>query len=331
MAGGKANSKARGMSFAIQNNSKPWGDGATTSDGLGHNTTVGVSSAVNMYTPVVGRVPTKIDLERAINEFHRLENQQVDEMDVKVHFAKDVNLFQWRKSPLSDRFRYLRFTAVVQAGVTADTVNARTTCDIFIVQLVGTPHEGAVVEITGQIGQYDFNECNRACQVRGGRIQFTISGNGNIADREPDTAFTPPGTNIPTIIFEFSHHHESFVAVDQWCREYFFTPGVRQVIAFKMLETDARLLACVVVQYGRDANGGVEIVDAVSFGERPVDPQRLPAIQNDLRQLPSRTRDQFLDNQNPWNAIDNPFLTIPRAEMIFNTNPALVAPVGPDL
>ncbi|CAK4681505.1 unnamed protein product, partial [Aphanomyces euteiches] len=98
MAGGKANSKARDTSFAIQNNSKRARvDGATTTDGLRHDTTVGDSNAVNMYTPVVGRVPTKIDLERAINEFHRLENQQVDEMDVKVHFAKDVNLFQWRK------------------------------------------------------------------------------------------------------------------------------------------------------------------------------------------------------------------------------------------
>ncbi|CAK4077027.1 unnamed protein product [Aphanomyces euteiches] len=176
-----------------------------------------------------------------------------------------------------------------------------------------------------------MNECNEACQSGGGRMQFTIGGNGNIADREPDTAFTPPGTKIPTIIFEFRPHHQSFVALDEWCREYLFTPGVRQVIAFKMLETDARLIAGVVVQYGRDANGGVEIVDAVSFGERPVDPQRLPAIQNELRQLPLRTRDQFLDNQNPWNAIDNPFLTIPRAEMIFNANPALIAPVGPDL
>ncbi|KAH9161383.1 hypothetical protein LEN26_001441 [Aphanomyces euteiches] len=178
------------------------------------------SSAVNMYTPVVGRVPTKIDLERAINEFHRLENQQVDEMDVKVHFAKDVNLFQWQKSTLGGRFKYVRFTAVVQAGVTADTVNACTTCDIFIIQVVfGTPHASAVAAMIGQLYNYNMNECNEACQSGGGRMQFTIGGNGNIADREPDTAFTPPGTKIPTILFEFRPHHQSFVALDEWCRE----------------------------------------------------------------------------------------------------------------
>jgi hypothetical protein len=85
-------------------------------------------------------------------------------------------------------------------------------------------------------------------------------------------------------------------------------------------------IAALAIQYGYNNAGGIDIIDAVSFGQRDVVRQHIShTIWSRIRFLPNPTVAQIIANVSPWLATDNGFLTIPRAECTFNTPIPLAA------
>jgi hypothetical protein len=283
------------------------------------------------YSPVVG-MPSKNDLQRALAEFARLEeeneaqNIHEDKRDIQVVLANGVKLQRWLASEVANTSKCVRFEAVVQDGVTAETIDDITTCSIIIIKVVGEPHQLTLLEISGQLRDYSRNQLNRIFRAGGGRRLFTINAAGNVRSREPDATLTIPN-NIPSIIVELEDKNRSLVKLNLWCRGYFHTPGVRQVIGIKMYPPNGNQeIAALAIQYGYNINGGIDIIDAVSFGQRDVARQHMPhTIWNQIRFLPNPTPAQIRANASPWIAGGNGFLTIPRAECTFNAPIPLAA------
>jgi hypothetical protein len=288
-------------------------------------------SACVQYSPVVG-MPSKKDLKRALAEFARLEeeneaqNIHENERDVQVVLATGVKLQRWLASKVSNTSKGVRFEAVVQDGVTAKAIDDSTKCDIIIIKVVGKPHQMALQEIGREIGNYGINQLNSMLRAGGGRELFTINAAGNTSSREPDVTLTRPN-NVPTIIVELEDKNRSLVTLNLWCRGYLHTPGVRQVIGIKMYPPNGNQeIAALAIQYGFNNAGGIDIIDAVSFGQRDVVRQHVPqSIWNRIRFLPHPTPAQIIANVSPWLAGGNGFLTIPRAECTFNTPIPLAA------
>ncbi|CAK4557362.1 unnamed protein product [Aphanomyces euteiches] len=150
---------------------------------------------------------------------------------------------------------------------------------------------------------------------------FTIDAAGNASLRDPDLCFAKIGGHKPTLIAEVEERHRSVVSLDQWCRGYFHTPGVRLVLGFKLHPAQLNgNVAALVLQYGYTSGNQVEIMDAVSFGMRDVEPQGIPHdIWSRIRFLPHPTRAQMESCLDPWTPDDHGFLTLPRAECLYGT------------
>ncbi|KAG9399624.1 hypothetical protein AC1031_012011 [Aphanomyces cochlioides] len=183
-----------------------------------------------------------------------------------------------------------------------------------------------------------FEEIYDGFRVAGGMELFTIDAAGNTSLREPDLSFAKIGGHTSTLIAEVEECHRSVVSLDQWCRGYFHTPGVRLVVGLKLyppiLDGNAAALA---LQYGYNNENQVEIMDAVSFGMRDVEPQGIPHdIWTRIRFLPIPTREQCAGASRGWVPSqsapeDNAFLTLPRSVCHFGAPPELLNTPGDDL
>ncbi|CAK4619498.1 unnamed protein product [Aphanomyces euteiches] len=158
-------------------------------------------------------------------------------------------------------------------------------------------------------------------RASGGMELFTIDAAGNASLRDPDLCFAKIGGHKPTLIAEVEERHRSVLSLDQWWRGYFHTPGVRLVLGFKLYPANLNGdVAALVLQYGYTSGNQVEIMDAVSFGMRDVEPQGIPHdIWSRIRFLPHPTRAQMESCLDPWTPDDHGFLTLPRAECLYGT------------
>jgi hypothetical protein len=163
---------------------------------------------------------------------------------------------------------------------------------------------------------------NRIFRTGGGRRLFTINAARNVSS---DVTLTKPN-NIPSIIVELEDKNRSLIKLNLWCRGFFHTPGVRQVIGIKMYPPKGNQeIAALAIQYGYNI-GGIDIIYAVSFGQRDVVRQQMPhTIWNQIRFLPNPTTAQIRANASPWIAGGNGCLTIPSAECTFNAPIPLAA------
>ena len=285
-------------------------------------------------------MPTKIDLERALEEFARLEKEQdvqvvhENERHVQVILAQGVNVQKWTNSALANTIKYVRFEALVEHGVKSKDIDNKTTCDVIIIKLVGKPHQAAVTEITGQLWEYGRVECNRVFDVGGGRDVFTVDTFNNPSYREPDVTFSTGGPNdVPTIVVELEHNHRSLKKLDSWCRGFFHTDGVQQVCGIKMFDPNANHeVAALAVHYGYDSTSQqVTIIDAISFGQRRVVRQGVPDdIWTRIRFLTNPTLAEIKSDTNPWTtAGEIGILTVPFGVCTYNSPVQLT--VGEDL
>ena len=78
----------------------------------------------------------------------------------------------------------------------------------------------------------NHNAVELSCLAEGDFL-YTVGG-VNTEEREPDATLSIGDDKVPTIIFEFEDKHRSCRKLDLWCRSFFCTAGVRQVIGFKM-------------------------------------------------------------------------------------------------
>jgi len=310
-------------------------------------------------------MPNKNDLARALVEFARLEKEvdaqdiHENERDVQVVLATGVKLQSWLASEVANTSKWVRFEACVQDGVTAEAIDDSTKCDIIIIKVVGNPHQQAVGEIIRVFGNYGVNQCNDIFRAGGGRRLFTINAAGNTSLREPDVTLSMGANHVPTIIVEFEDKNRSLVKLNQWCRGFFHTPGVRQVIGIKMYPPNSNgMVAALAIQYGYNNAGLVDIIDVVSFGQRDVVRQHMPlTIWNRIRFLDIPTQRQITTRRSPWPtptlaqaeilARLNPlpslaeaqerekrrvgFLTLSRAECVYSVNPIPLAAAGNNL
>ncbi|KAH9150620.1 hypothetical protein LEN26_004044, partial [Aphanomyces euteiches] len=288
-------------------------------------TTANDSSATRSrpYKPVA-RVPNKRDLAIARVEFDRreaaLEDVHENERDVQVVLATGVKLFEWMESAMANQSQGFTFEAVVEEGVKADEVNPDTKCDIVMVKRSDLFRKRALSMVSSGFHSIK-NTNNLPFRASGGMELFTIDAAGNASLRDPDLCFAKIGGHKPTLIAEVEERHRSVLSLDQWCRGYFHTPGVRLVLGFKLypanLDGD---VAALVLQYGYTSGNQVEIMDAVSFGMRDVEPQGIPDdIWSRIRFLPHPTRAQMESCLGPWTPDDHGFLTLPRAECLYGT------------
>jgi hypothetical protein len=316
------------------------------------------------YSPVA-RIPSKNDLQRALAELARLEeesetqNIHENERDVHVVLATEVKLQRWLSSGVANSSKCVRFEVVVQDVVAAEAIDESTKCDIIIIKVVGELHQRAVQEISGQMRDFAIHECNDIFCVGGGRRLFTTNASGKTSLREPDVTLTRKGNHVPTIIVEFEDKNRSLDKLNQWCRGFFYSPGVRQVIGVKMYPPDNYgMVAALAIQYGYNNAGVVDILDAVSFGQRNVVRQHMPlSIWNRIRFLEVPTQGQITTRRSPWPthslaqaeilATQKPlpslaeaqerekrrvgFLTVSRAECIYSDNSIQLAAAGNDL
>ncbi|KAH9080735.1 hypothetical protein Ae201684P_012875 [Aphanomyces euteiches] len=184
----------------------------------------------------VARVPNKRDLEIARAEFERreaaLEPVRENERDVRIVLATGVKLHKWMDSTMANRKQSFRFEAVVEEGVRAEDINAD-------------------FQYRHQVRYCYCQSKWYAPKLGRGMELFTIDAAGNTSLREPDLSFAKIGGHTSTLIAEVEECHRSVVSLDQWCRGYFYTPGVRLVVGLKLyppiLDGNAAALA---LQYG---------------------------------------------------------------------------------
>jgi hypothetical protein len=302
-----------------------------TTDSSRTSSSVLDDSACVQYSPVVG-IPNKKDLKRALAEFERLEDENEmqniheNERDVQVVLATGVKLKSWLASVVANTYKCVQFEAVVNDGEKSEAFDDCAKCDIIITKVVGKPHQLTLQEIGGEIRNYGVNQLNRIFRAGGGRERFIINAAGKTSWREPDVTLTRPN-NVPTIIVELEDKNRSVAKMSLWCRGFLHSPGVRQVIGIKMYPPNGNQeIAALAIQYGYNDAGEIDIIDAVSFGQRDVVRQHIPySIWSRIRFLPNPTVGAITANVSPWLARDNGFLTISRAECTFNTPIPLAA------
>ncbi|CAK4634041.1 unnamed protein product [Aphanomyces euteiches] len=272
------------------------------------------------YKPVA-RVPNKRDLAIADVESSRreaaVEDVHENERDVRVVLATGVKLNKWMDSTMANIRQGYTFEAVVEEVVKADEVHPDTKCDIVMVKRSDLFRKRALSMVS--FGIHHIAKTNPGVfRASGGMELFTIDAAGNTSLRDPDLCFAKIGGHKPTLVAEVEERHRSVVSLDQWCRGYFHTPGVRLVLGFKLYPAQFNgNVAALVLQYGYTSGNQVEIMDAVSFGMRDVEPQGIPDdIWSRIRFLPHPTRAQMESCLDPWTPEDHGFLTLPRAECL---------------
>lgn len=206
----------------------------------------------------------------------------------------------------------------------ADTteIDEHTTTDLIATAAVSNPHDAVRCEVIGQVGAFALRTQNI---VRGSGGDVMVVTQHGSTRRQPDCTLRPSRrTGIqdsrPRVVVETDYKTRTSRWLVEWCRGYFAVDCVRSVIGIKFFERRVDgTFAALALQYGRDENGAVQLLQVQSFGTAPIDRvyANLPvAEESTLVELtPLATEEDLRGPSSPWTG--NHTLVVPGADCVY--------------
>ncbi|GLE03234.1 hypothetical protein PINS_up012113 [Pythium insidiosum] len=282
-----------------------------------------------MFTPFVGRVPTKSTLRRALGHFKAIVETKIEEQDennnrgsdVVVVIATDMPVRRWLNSRACYDARGMRLEVCITTTGFTGLIDKRTRGTLKIVSFTGGIQHGETTmescrQILDHVTPYErhLRVLLKADTIVGRHI------------RQPSVSILPTQVSLHAgapagmrVIIEIEVFYRSLPVLDAWCRAYFDCPSVQAVIGVKFYPARPRdhpTRYSAVAMLFRRADDQVVLTDAVSFGTLAADQDVTRHLQRDartnVRMLPPPTPEQVINRINPWTPpVHDGFLTVP--------------------